>query len=67
MNELYTHPEMPVGTEEGIIKGIYQLRGDSDAEVQLLGSGTILREVEKKSLRAARESERPKPSVPRTS
>ncbi len=47
MNELYTHPEMPVGTEEGIIKGIYQLRGDSDAEVQLLGSGTILREVEK--------------------
>jgi pyruvate dehydrogenase complex dehydrogenase (E1) component len=28
MNELYTHPEMPVGTEEGIIKGIYQLRGD---------------------------------------
>jgi pyruvate dehydrogenase E1 component len=47
MNELYTHPEMPVGTEEGIIKGIYQLRSDSDAEVQLLGSGTILREVEK--------------------
>jgi pyruvate dehydrogenase E1 component len=34
MNELYTHPEMPVGTEEGIIKGIYQLRGDSDAEGQ---------------------------------
>ncbi|KAA0445240.1 MAG: pyruvate dehydrogenase (acetyl-transferring), homodimeric type [Candidatus Thioglobus sp.] len=49
MNELYTHPEMPKGTEEGIIKGIYPLKKISagNKQVQLLGSGTILREVEK--------------------
>jgi pyruvate dehydrogenase E1 component len=49
MNELYTHPEMPAGTEEGIIKGIYPLKevGTGDKQVQLMGCGTILREVEK--------------------
>ena len=49
MNEIYTHPEMPAGTEKGIIKGIYPLKkvGTGDKQVQLLGSGTILREVEK--------------------
>ncbi len=49
MNELYVHPEMPQDSEEGIIKGIYQLKqvGKSDKQVQLMGSGTILREVEK--------------------
>ena len=49
MNELYTHPEMPAGTEDGIIKGIYPLKevGKGDKQVQLLGCGTILREVEK--------------------
>ncbi len=49
MNELYAHPEMPIGTEEGIIKGIYPLKevGVGNKEVQLMGCGTILREVEK--------------------
>ena len=49
MNELYAHPQMPQDSEEGIIKGIYQLKqvGESDKHVQLMGSGTILREVEK--------------------
>ncbi|BAS67820.1 pyruvate dehydrogenase (acetyl-transferring), homodimeric type [Bathymodiolus septemdierum thioautotrophic gill symbiont] len=49
MNELYTHPEMPAEAEEGIIKGIYRLKevGAGDKEVQLMGCGTILREVEK--------------------
>ncbi len=49
MNELYTHPEMPAGTEEGIIKGIYPLKevGTGDKQVRLMGCGTILREVEK--------------------
>ena len=49
MNETYPHPAMPKGVEEGIIKGIYPLKsvGKSKNEVQLLGSGTILREVEK--------------------
>ena len=48
MNENYTHPAMPKGAEEGIIKGMYLLsEGDKKTRqrVQLLGSGTILREV----------------------
>jgi len=49
MNENYTHPEMPAGAEKGILKGMYLFR-DNDRKsknlrVQLLGSGTILREV----------------------
>ncbi len=48
MNEDYTHPEMPKGVEDGIIKGLYLLqKGGAKAklQVQLLGSGAILREV----------------------
>jgi pyruvate dehydrogenase E1 component len=49
MNENYEHPAMPEGAEEGIKKGMYLLRaGEGKAKaprVQLLGSGTILREV----------------------
>ncbi len=48
MNENYVHPDMPKGSEEGIIKGIYQLeKGTSKKKnrVQLMGSGTILNEV----------------------
>jgi pyruvate dehydrogenase E1 component len=47
MNEIYTHPEMPTGTQEGIIRGIYPLKkvGTGDTQVQLLGSGTILRDA----------------------
>jgi pyruvate dehydrogenase E1 component len=48
MNENYMHPDMPVGVEEGIIKGLYQLKtgGKHKLKAQLIGSGTILREVE---------------------
>ena len=49
MNENYQHPEMPEGVEEGIIKGLYQLQAGKSKKknrVQLMGSGTILREVE---------------------
>ena len=50
MNENYHHPAMPPGVEEGIIKGLYLLaksEGKKGApRVRLLGSGTILREVE---------------------
>lgn len=48
MNENYHHPAMPQGAEEGIIKGMYLLKEGKDAEkrVQLMGCGTILREVE---------------------
>ena len=46
MNENYLQPEMPEASREGIIKGMYALQGSaSKAQVQLLGSGTILREV----------------------
>jgi pyruvate dehydrogenase E1 component len=49
MNENYSHPEMPKGVEEGILRGIYLLhKADKTAKntVQLFGCGTILREVE---------------------
>jgi pyruvate dehydrogenase E1 component len=47
MNENYAHPSMPEGVEQGILKGMYLLQaGDNEGKkVQLLGSGTILREV----------------------
>src|SRR6188472_2916865 len=53
MNENYEHPAMPEGVEEQILKGMYLFRA-ADAggavkkntpRVQLLGSGTIFREV----------------------
>ena len=49
MNENYPHPAMPEGAEAGIIKGMYLLKESTSKpklKVQLLGSGTILREVE---------------------
>jgi pyruvate dehydrogenase E1 component len=51
MNENYPHPPMPEGVQEGILRGIYRLTEAGSARsrkprVQLLGSGTILREVE---------------------
>jgi pyruvate dehydrogenase E1 component len=54
LNENYAHPQIPEGVEEGIRKGMYQLhpgtqktsKGNSKTpRVQLLGSGSILREV----------------------
>jgi len=52
MNENYGHPAMPAGAEAGIIKGLYLLKEGGKADkknpaprVQLMGSGTILREV----------------------
>jgi pyruvate dehydrogenase E1 component len=47
MNENYVHPAMPSGVEEGILKGLYllQVGGQGKIRVQLMGSGTILREV----------------------
>jgi pyruvate dehydrogenase E1 component len=47
MNENYAMPAMPKGSEEGILKGMYLLQsgGKKKKKVQLLGSGTILREV----------------------
>ena len=52
MNENYEHPEMPAGAEADIIKGMYLLKKGAVSDgkqaaprVQLLGSGTIFREV----------------------
>ena len=47
MNENYSHPAMPAGAEAGILKGMYlfQESDKSDLKVQLMGSGTIFREV----------------------
>lgn len=48
MNENYVHPPMPKGVQDGIIKGMYKFsEGDGrlKTRVQLLGSGTILREA----------------------
>ena len=57
MNENYPQPEMPAGCEEGILRGMYLVRPGSGSasapkktkdgrpRVQLMGSGTILREV----------------------
>lgn len=50
MNENYAHPDMPEGSAEGIIKGMYLFKDagkpkKGESRVQLLGSGTILREA----------------------
>ena len=50
MNENYEHPALPQGAEPGILKGMYlfseaEAGGKEQPRVQLLGSGTILREV----------------------
>ena len=54
MNENYQQPAMPVNSRDGILKGMYRLHQTAPANVapdthpptvQLLGSGTILREV----------------------
>ena len=48
MNENYSHPEKPKGCDEGILKGMYLFKENNNkgkTKVQLLGSGTILREI----------------------
>jgi pyruvate dehydrogenase E1 component len=47
MNENYSHPQMPKGAEESILKGMYSFSKSKakGEKVQLMGSGVILREV----------------------
>ena len=48
MNENYSHPEKPKGCDDGILKGMYLFKEGKNkgkTKVQLLGSGTILREL----------------------
>jgi len=48
MNENYTHPAMPDGVEGDLLRGLYKFKDSSSTHtirVQLMGSGTIFREV----------------------
>ena len=49
VNENYAQPSLPDGVAADIVKGMYRFgaagRGDATAQVRLLGSGAILREV----------------------
>ena len=48
MNENYSHPEKPKGCDEGILKGMYLFKEGNNkgkTKIQMLGSGTILREI----------------------
>jgi pyruvate dehydrogenase E1 component len=47
MNENYHHPALPEGVQEGILKGMYLFREGEAGKprVQLMGCGSILREV----------------------
>jgi len=48
LNENYAHKAMPEGAEEGICRGMYCLKPakKKSGDIQLLGSGAILRQVE---------------------
>ncbi len=47
MNENYVQPPMPPGVQQGILRGMYllQIGGRGKVRVNLMGSGTILREA----------------------
>lgn len=48
MNENYSMPEMPEGSKDGILKGMYKLKSSASQhklKANLLGSGAILNEV----------------------
>jgi pyruvate dehydrogenase E1 component len=48
MNENYQHPQMPKDCEKGILKGMYlfkEFNNKGKTKIQLLGSGTVLREI----------------------
>ena len=48
MNENYQHPQMPKDCEKGILKGMYlfkEFNKKGKTKIQLLGCGTILREI----------------------
>jgi len=48
-NEMYPHPPMPEGAEEGILRGCYKLRAPQAVpdgpQIHLFGSGAIVREA----------------------
>ena len=44
-NENYIHPSQPEGISDGVIKGMYKMRGTQEPRIRLLGSGPLMREV----------------------
>lgn len=46
INETYIHPSLPEGVEEGICKGMYCIEDSPNSVVDLMGSGTILRQMQ---------------------
>ena len=48
-NENYPMPSIPKNSEKGIIQGIYRFRGAKNADVRLVGSGSIMQQVLKAS------------------
>ncbi|MCZ6708819.1 MAG: pyruvate dehydrogenase (acetyl-transferring), homodimeric type, partial [Gammaproteobacteria bacterium] len=44
-NQSYPMPAMPAGVEDGVLKGMYCFERNTDASVNLLGSGAIMTEV----------------------
>jgi pyruvate dehydrogenase E1 component len=61
MNENYAMPAMPAGAEQGILRGLYSLKehvpsaATAGLRATLLGSGTILREVDAAAQMLARD------------
>ena len=44
-NENYQHPEIPKGSESGIIKGLYKIKEPNNPDIRLLGSGPLMGET----------------------
>ena len=44
-NENYTHPSIPKGASEGILKGLYKIQDHKKPSVRLFGSGPLLGET----------------------
>ncbi len=44
-NQNHTHPAMPEGVEAGVLRGLYLLASEPDADVRLFGSGAVMQEV----------------------
>ena len=44
-NENYIQPSKPDGVSDGVVRGLYKMRGTDQPKIRLLGSGPLMREV----------------------
>ena len=44
-NENYIQPSKPEGVSDGVVRGLYKMRGTDQPKIRLLGSGPLIREV----------------------